>query len=143
MCKIDKLMWVICKSGCVKQKKQVFSCKIDRKFRRTDVSALCFSLFFGLISRMSYQWNFNAELILIITQPSNRRYIFLLTTKKSVIDFWKFVCLNKRLFIAKVTIQNFWPPATRSQFHINFNSIQFFKCQGQFCKFLVFGHWVF
>ena len=40
MCRIDKLMWVFCKSGCVKQKKQVFSCKIDRKFKRTDVDAL-------------------------------------------------------------------------------------------------------
>ena len=32
-------MWVFCKSDSVKQKEQVFSCKIDRKFRRTDVDA--------------------------------------------------------------------------------------------------------
>ena len=39
-CKIDKLMQVIYKSDSVKQKKQVFSCKIDKKFRRTNVDAL-------------------------------------------------------------------------------------------------------
>ena len=27
--KIDKLMWVFCKNECVKQKKQVFSVKMD------------------------------------------------------------------------------------------------------------------
>ena len=27
--RIDELMWVFCKSGCVKQKKQVFSVKMD------------------------------------------------------------------------------------------------------------------
>ena len=39
-CKIDKLMQVIYISDSVKQKKQVFSCKIDKKFRKTDVDAL-------------------------------------------------------------------------------------------------------
>ena len=37
--KIDKLMQVIYISDSVKQKKYVFSCKIDRKFKRTDVDA--------------------------------------------------------------------------------------------------------
>ena len=27
--RIDKLMWVFCKNGCVKQKKQVFSVKMN------------------------------------------------------------------------------------------------------------------
>ena len=27
--RIDKLMWVFCKNGCIKQKKQVFSVKMD------------------------------------------------------------------------------------------------------------------
>ena len=40
--KIDKLMWVFYKSDSVKQKKQVFLYKIDRKFRRTDVDALTY-----------------------------------------------------------------------------------------------------
>ena len=38
-CKIDKLMWVFYKSDSIKQKKQVFSCKIDKKFKRTNVDA--------------------------------------------------------------------------------------------------------
>ena len=33
-------MWVFCKNRCVKQKKQLFSCKIDDKFTRAGVDAL-------------------------------------------------------------------------------------------------------
>ena len=40
MCRIDKLMQMVCKIGYVKQKKYVFSCKIDRKLRRIDVNDL-------------------------------------------------------------------------------------------------------
>ena len=47
-CKIDKLMQVIYIRDSVKQKKQVFSCKIDRKFRRTDVDALRNSFVFNI-----------------------------------------------------------------------------------------------
>ena len=48
-CKIDKLMWVFYKSDSVKQKKYVFPCKIDRKFRRTDVDALSMWVFIFLL----------------------------------------------------------------------------------------------
>ena len=39
-CKIDKLMWVFCKSDSVKQKKQVFCVKQTESFPRADVNAL-------------------------------------------------------------------------------------------------------
>ena len=32
-------MWVFCKNRCVKQKKQLFPCKIDDKFTRAGVDA--------------------------------------------------------------------------------------------------------
>ena len=35
-CKIDKLMWVFCKSDGVKQKKQIFCVKQMKSFRRAD-----------------------------------------------------------------------------------------------------------
>ena len=39
-CKIDKLMWVFCKSDGVKQKKQVFCIKQTESFRRANAVAL-------------------------------------------------------------------------------------------------------
>ena len=39
-CKIDKLMWVFCKSNSVKQKKQVFCVKQIESFPLADVNAL-------------------------------------------------------------------------------------------------------
>ena len=39
-CKIDKLMWVFCKSDGVKQKNQVFCVKQTKSFRRTVAVAL-------------------------------------------------------------------------------------------------------
>ena len=63
MCRIDKLKWVFCKSECVKQKNQVFSCKIDRKCARTDVVALTFMLDGGELKKYLFVTIMNGKIL--------------------------------------------------------------------------------
>ena len=65
-CKIDKLMWVFCKSNDVKQKKQAFCVKQTESFPRADVNALRRGLF--VVAQCfppKLSWNFFFYLLII------------------------------------------------------------------------------